>query len=436
MSSILSMPGYGFSEQPKQTGWNADRHRLAWDVLMKRLGYKRYVSQGGDWGSVVADKMAHQAPAGLLGIHVNMPATVPADVARAMSSGDPAPPGLPKLRGTRTVVESLSLFSKNGAYGAMMTTRPQTVGYGCRIRRSAWLPGCTTSSRNGRIAAASRNGRSPRTRCWTTYAVLADQQRTSSARLYWENGDEPNNFNAVEDLDLAPGGDHCISRRIYRAPETMGRARYHKLIYFNEVDKRAATLRRGNSPQRSVSNFEQHSGRCALIEHGSAFSAIDEMPRGAGSGNHMLTSGLNDFVWAGLRFDFVSARDADHVRGVWVLAGPADLERALRGRGRCRRVRLARGHDLADRRIWAPDGVYSRIVSPAIGLGVRGMVVSGGALDPKSCRTYRMVRLTRAAIKQVSGAGSGPSKAVVVTELPNRRQTGSNPTGLQNRSVM
>jgi pimeloyl-ACP methyl ester carboxylesterase len=73
------MPGYGFPEQPKQAGWNADRIGLAWDVLMKRLGYIRYVAQGGDWGSVVADKMARQAPAGWPGIHVNMPAIVPPD---------------------------------------------------------------------------------------------------------------------------------------------------------------------------------------------------------------------------------------------------------------------------------------------------------------------------------------------------------------------
>lgn len=126
---IPSMPGYGFSDQPTETGWNADRIGLAWDVLMKRLGYKRYVSQGGDWGSVVSDKMARQAPEGLLGIHVNMPATVPADVAKAMSDGDPAPTGLTDVE--KAAYESLStFFSKNGAYGVMMTTRPQTVGYG------------------------------------------------------------------------------------------------------------------------------------------------------------------------------------------------------------------------------------------------------------------------------------------------------------------
>ena len=91
---LPSMPGYGFSGKPTDTGWGPDRIARAWDVLMKRLGYTRYVSQGGDWGSVVADVMARQAPAGLLGIHVNMPATVPANVAKALNNGDPAPAGL------------------------------------------------------------------------------------------------------------------------------------------------------------------------------------------------------------------------------------------------------------------------------------------------------------------------------------------------------
>ena len=91
---LPSMPGYGFSEKPQGTGWGPDRIARAWDVLMKRLGYTNYVSQGGDWGSVIASAMARQAPAGLLGIHVNMPATVPADVAKALNNGEPAPGGL------------------------------------------------------------------------------------------------------------------------------------------------------------------------------------------------------------------------------------------------------------------------------------------------------------------------------------------------------
>src|SRR4029453_16372891 len=92
---IPSMPGYGFSARPTQTGWDPERMGRAWDVLMKRLGYTRYVSQGGDWGSVVTDVMGRQAPSGLLGIHVNMPATVPKNLAKALDNGDPAPASLP-----------------------------------------------------------------------------------------------------------------------------------------------------------------------------------------------------------------------------------------------------------------------------------------------------------------------------------------------------
>jgi pimeloyl-ACP methyl ester carboxylesterase len=113
----------------------------AWDVLMKRLGYTRYVSQGGDWGSVVADAMGRQAPKGLLGIHVNMPATVPPEVAKALNNGDPAPAGLSDVE--KAAFESLdNLYKKGGGYAAMMVTRPQTVGYGLAdspAGQAAWM---------------------------------------------------------------------------------------------------------------------------------------------------------------------------------------------------------------------------------------------------------------------------------------------------------
>jgi hypothetical protein len=91
---LPSMPGYGFSGKPTSTGWGPDRIARAWDELMRRLGYERYVSQGGNWGSVISDVMARQAPKGLLGIHVNMPATVPPEIAKALTNGEPAPSGL------------------------------------------------------------------------------------------------------------------------------------------------------------------------------------------------------------------------------------------------------------------------------------------------------------------------------------------------------
>ena len=91
---IPSMPGYGFSGKPTETGWGPDRIARAWAELMKRLGYTRYVAQGGDWGSPVSGAMARQAPAGLLGIHINLPATVPPEIAAALAAGGPAPAGL------------------------------------------------------------------------------------------------------------------------------------------------------------------------------------------------------------------------------------------------------------------------------------------------------------------------------------------------------
>jgi pimeloyl-ACP methyl ester carboxylesterase len=90
---LPSMPGYGFSGRLQVTGWNPDHIARAWAELMRRLGYTRYVSQGGDWGAVVSDVMARQAPPGLLGIHVNMPATVPPEIAKALQAGDPPPSG-------------------------------------------------------------------------------------------------------------------------------------------------------------------------------------------------------------------------------------------------------------------------------------------------------------------------------------------------------
>lgn len=122
------MPGYGFSGRPQVTGWNPDHIARAWAELMRRLGYKRYVSQGGDWGAVISDVMARQAPAGLLGIHVNMPATVPPDVAKVLASGGPAPAGLSPEE--KVAFEGMdALYKKGSGYALMMVTRPQTLGY-------------------------------------------------------------------------------------------------------------------------------------------------------------------------------------------------------------------------------------------------------------------------------------------------------------------
>lgn len=235
---IPSMPGYGFSGKPQSTGWNPDRIALAWDVLMKRLGYKRYVSQGGDWGSVVADAMARQAPKGLLGIHVNMPATVPAEVAKAMSAGDPVPAGL--SADEKIAYESLSnFFKKNGAYGAMMSTRPQTIGYGLTdspAGLAAWM--------YDKFAQWTYSGGDPE-KSLTKDEMLDDislywltNSAISSAQLYWENN--TNNFNAVEQKTAAikiPVAVTVFPGEIYRAPRSWTQRAYSNLTYFNEVNK-------------------------------------------------------------------------------------------------------------------------------------------------------------------------------------------------------
>jgi pimeloyl-ACP methyl ester carboxylesterase len=235
---IPSMPGYGFSEKPKSTGWGPDRMGLAWDVLMKRLGYTRYVSQGGDWGSVVADAMARQAPSGLLGIHVNMPATVPADVATAMASGGPAPAGLsPK---EKAAFDSLNtFFAKNAGYGAMMVTRPQTVGYALTdspVGLAAWM--------YDKFSQWTYSGGEPE-RSLTKDEMLdgislywLTNSAVSSAQLYWENN--TNNFNAVEqktaDIKI-PVAVTVFPGEIYQAPRSWTERAYPNLVYFNEVEK-------------------------------------------------------------------------------------------------------------------------------------------------------------------------------------------------------
>ena len=230
---LPSMPGYGFSGKPQSTGWGPERIARAWAVLMDRLGYDRYVSQGGDWGSVISDVMARQAPKGLIGIHVNMPATVPPDVARALADGDSAPAGLSVAE--KAAFDQLNAFYKLGCgYSAMMVTRPQTVGYGLTdspVGLASWI--------YDKIAAWTFTNGMPEkelskddmlddiTLYWVTNTAV------SSARLYWENN--ANNFNAV-DISL-PAAVTVFPGEIYRAPRSWCERSYHNLIYWNEVDK-------------------------------------------------------------------------------------------------------------------------------------------------------------------------------------------------------
>jgi pimeloyl-ACP methyl ester carboxylesterase len=235
---LPSMPGYGFSGKPAGTGWGPERMGRAWAELMRRLGYKHFVAQGGDWGSVVSDVMARQAPPGLLGIHVNMPATVPADIARALKCGEPPPAGLSNKE--KDAYQSLmNLYDKGSGYGLMMVTRPQTIGYSLEdspAGLAAWI--------YDKFADWTYSDGEPE-RALTRDEMLDDislywftETATSSARLYWENNN--NNFNAgsQKTADIAlPVAVTVFPGEIYRAPKSWAERAYRKLVYFNEVDK-------------------------------------------------------------------------------------------------------------------------------------------------------------------------------------------------------
>lgn len=235
---IPSMPGYGFSEKPTGTGWGPEKIGNAWDILMKRLGYKNYVSQGGDWGSVIADAMARQAPEGLLGIHVNMPATVPADIAKALKDGDPAPEAL-SVKEKAAFVSLNKLYTRGGGYAGMMVTRPQTLGYGLTDspvglasffldKFNEW----TYSGGNAEKSLTKDEMLDDITLYWLTNTA------NSSAQLYWENN--TNNFNVVEqktnDIKI-PVAVTVFPGEIYQAPKSWTEKSYKNLIYFNEVSK-------------------------------------------------------------------------------------------------------------------------------------------------------------------------------------------------------
>ena len=238
---IPSLPGYGFSGRPSEPGWDPERIARAWAELMKRLGYNRYVAQGGDWGTPISSAMARQKAEGLLGIHINLPATVPPEVAAALASG-PAPVGLSEKE--RAVFEALMKSGKNGnlAYFTMMSARPQTVGYGATdspAGLAAWIlvhPGFA------QWAYGTNPERSPTkddvldniTLYWLTNTA------TSAARLYWENGARGSVIVAAAqktgEISL-PVAITVFPDDVYRAPETWARRAYGNLIYFHEVDK-------------------------------------------------------------------------------------------------------------------------------------------------------------------------------------------------------
>lgn len=237
---LPSMPGYGFSGKPTDTGWGPERIARAWAELMGRLGYTRYVAQGGDWGSPVSSAMARQAPAGLLGIHINLPAIVPPEVAAALAAGAAPPAGLSEKE--RATFDELSASAKMGnrSYAVMMGTRPQTIGYAVAdspAGLAAWMlghPGFTKWTYSG-----SDPEKSPDEVLDDISLYWLTNTAASAARIYWEYGGRSPALSALEktaEISL-PVAITVFPGEVYRAPETWARRAYRNLSYFNEVDR-------------------------------------------------------------------------------------------------------------------------------------------------------------------------------------------------------
>jgi pimeloyl-ACP methyl ester carboxylesterase len=238
---IPSLPGYGFSGKPTAPGWNPVSIATAWATLMQRLGYTKYVAQGGDWGNAISEVMALQQPPGLLGIHTNMAATVPPDVSKALAVGGPPPAGL--SADEKHAWEQLDDFYKHGlAYAQEMSNRPQTL-YGIAdspVGLAAWM--IDHDIRSYQMISRSFDGKPEGltpddvldnvTLYWFTNTAI------SSARLYW---DTTHNLPAGGFFDVRgvklPVAVSAFGEEIYQAPKSWAEKAYPQLIHYNSFPK-------------------------------------------------------------------------------------------------------------------------------------------------------------------------------------------------------
>jgi pimeloyl-ACP methyl ester carboxylesterase len=238
---IPSMPGYGFSGKPTSTGWGPEHMARAWAELMRRLGYTRYVAQGGDWGAFVVDQMGLQAPAGLLAIHTNMPATVPADIYAAATASDPPPPGLSTEE--RRAYEQLIRTFGQVEYARYMAARPQTL-YGIAdspVGLAAWLLDHNDADGQPAAAVVSALDRTTSATGELTRDEILDNitlywltnTGVSASRLYWEY---KGGFFDAKGVSI-PVAVTVFPGEQYQAPRSWAAQAYPNLIYFNEVDR-------------------------------------------------------------------------------------------------------------------------------------------------------------------------------------------------------
>ncbi|TPG80135.1 epoxide hydrolase family protein [Pseudomonas mandelii] len=238
---IPSIPGYGFSGKPSGIGWDPDHIARVWAQLMQRLEYSHYVAQGGDWGAPITSAMARQAPAGLRGIHLNLPATIPAEASAALAVGGPAPEGFSdKERATYDAVATL-VKQGNLAYSTMMAARPQMIGYGATDSPAFLAALMLVHPGFARWTYGADPQQSP-----TKDEVLDDitlywltNSAASAARLYWENmGRSPLSSAAQKTTEISlPVAVTVFPEDVYCPPESWARRAYSNLIYFHQAEK-------------------------------------------------------------------------------------------------------------------------------------------------------------------------------------------------------
>jgi pimeloyl-ACP methyl ester carboxylesterase len=237
---VPSMPGYGFSGKPTETGWGPKRIGRAWDVLMKRLGYTQYVAQGGDWGAIIVDAMGVQAPEGLHGIHTNMAGSVPPEIWKLFGFGtaDPPPPDLSPDE-QRAYEELRSEFTEGVGYAVEMALHPQTL-YGIAdspVGLAAWMLDHDANSYED-IAHAFVDGQ--------PVGNLTRDEVLDNVTLYWLTNTGVSSGRLYHESKLGffdakgvtvPAAVSTFAREIYQVPRSWAERAYPKLIYFNELDK-------------------------------------------------------------------------------------------------------------------------------------------------------------------------------------------------------